>query len=57
MKPYSNLSDIEKGWIREYNLWCKCARDTPELYEYAVKQATQYRFFLAEHGLNVSDYS
>lgn len=57
MKQYNNLSDIEKGWIREYNLWCKSARNDPALLEYAIKQAEQYREFLAGHGLNVSDYS
>lgn len=57
MKPYNNLSDIEKTWIREYNSWCKSARNDPALREYAIKQAEQYRNFLAEHGLNVSDYS
>ena len=57
MKPYNNLSDIEKGWIREYNSWCKSARENPELLEYAITQAEQYRKFLADHGLNVSDYS
>jgi len=56
-KQYSELSDIEKGWIREYNLWCKSARNDPSLLEYAIKEAEQYRMFLAERGLNVSDYS
>jgi len=57
MKQYNNLSDIEKTWIREYNLWCKSARNDPTLLEYAITQAEQYREFLASHDLNVSDYS
>lgn len=56
-KQYNELSDIEKTWIREYNLWCKSARNDPSLLEYAITQAEQYREFLASHGLNVSDYS
>lgn len=56
MKPYNNLSDIEKGWIREYKSWCKCARENPELLEYAWTQTEHYTRLLAARGLNVHNY-
>lgn len=51
MKSYNNLSDIEKGWIREYQEWTKC-----KIIALALDQAEYYRILLAKHNLNVSDY-
>lgn len=56
MKSYNDLSDIEKGWIREYQSWCKCGKNDPTLIELALIMAEQYSKFLANHGLRISDY-
>jgi len=56
MKTYNNLSDIEKGWIREYESWCKCGRDNHNLISLSLEMTEQYRNFLASHGLNINDY-
>lgn len=56
MKPYNELSDMEKGWIREYQSWCKCGKNDYTLIALALEMAGQYRGFLASRGLDVSDY-
>ena len=52
MTSYNQLSDIEKGWVREYKEWCKC-----DIKALALKQAMHYRKLLATHGLDVSNYN
>ena len=51
MKNYSDLSDIEKGWIREYNDWCKCG-----ILALAIEMGMHYRDLLFQSGLDPSDY-
>ena len=51
MKPYNNLSDLEKGWVREYQEWTKCS-----IIALALEQATYYRNLLKTHDLDPSDY-
>lgn len=51
MKTYNNLSDIEKGWIREYQEWTKC-----KIIALALDQAMHYRKLLAGHDIDVSNY-
>lgn len=51
MKPYNELSDIEKGWVKEYKDWTKC-----EIIELALAAAKHYRKLLKSHDLDPSDY-
>ena len=56
---YNELSDIEKGWLREYKEWCKCAKENPiqqDIRLYAINQAEHYANYLRDRGLNISDY-
>jgi hypothetical protein len=51
MKNYSDLSDVEKEWIRQYKEWTKCG-----ILALAIEKAMFYRKLLEARNINVNDY-